>query len=148
MDEVIDEPDFEWLMIDSSHVKVHPHAAGATGGNQEMARTKGLNTKVHLAVDSHGMPVRLILTEGTTADCSEALALIEDIEAEHLLADKGYDSNEVVEAALALGMNPVIPPRSNRKTPRVYDRTYTSCDIWWKTLSPPEAMARGGNTLR
>ena len=77
---------------------------------------------MHLAVDSHGMPVRLILTEGTTADCSEAVALIEDIEAEHLLADKGYDSNEVVEAALALGMNPVIPPRSNRKNPRVYDR--------------------------
>ena len=73
------------------------------------------------------------LTEGTTADCSEAIALIEDIEAEHLLADEGYDSNEVVEAALALGMNPVIPPRSNRKTPRVYDRAYLSCDIWWKT---------------
>ena len=41
LDEVIDEPDFEWLMIDSSHIKVHPHAAGAVGGNQEMARTKG-----------------------------------------------------------------------------------------------------------
>ena len=41
LDEVIEEPDFEWLMIDSSHVKVHPHAAGAVGGNQEMARTKG-----------------------------------------------------------------------------------------------------------
>ena len=24
--EVIDEPDFEWLMIDASHIKVHPHA--------------------------------------------------------------------------------------------------------------------------
>ena len=41
LDEVIDEPDFEWLMIDASHIKVHPHAAGARGGNQEMARTKG-----------------------------------------------------------------------------------------------------------
>ena len=41
LDEVINEPDFEWLMIDSSHVKVHPHAAGAVGGNQEMGRTKG-----------------------------------------------------------------------------------------------------------
>ena len=41
LDEVIDEPDFEWLMIDASHIKVHPHAAGAQGGNQEMARTKG-----------------------------------------------------------------------------------------------------------
>ena len=26
LEEVIDEPDFEWLMIVSSHVKVHPHA--------------------------------------------------------------------------------------------------------------------------
>ena len=41
LDEAFDEPDFEWLMIDPSHIKVHPHAAGARGGNQEMARTKG-----------------------------------------------------------------------------------------------------------
>jgi transposase len=39
--ELIDEPDFEWLMIDASHSKVHPHAAGALGGNQAMSRTKG-----------------------------------------------------------------------------------------------------------
>ena len=68
------------------------------------------------------MPVRLMLTEGTVADSSQAIALIEDIEAEHLLADKGYDSNQIVEAALAQGMNPVIPPRSSRKEPRAYDR--------------------------
>ena len=37
----IDEPDMEWLMIDASHSKVHPHAAGAKGGNQEMSRSKG-----------------------------------------------------------------------------------------------------------
>ena len=37
----MDEPDFEWLMIDASHGKVHPHATGAKGGNQEMSRTKG-----------------------------------------------------------------------------------------------------------
>lgn len=35
------EPDFEWLMIDASHCKAHPHAAGARGGNQGMSRTKG-----------------------------------------------------------------------------------------------------------
>ena len=34
-------PDFEWLMIDASHCKVHPHAAGAIGGNEGMGRTKG-----------------------------------------------------------------------------------------------------------
>ena len=37
----MDEPDFEWLMIDASHCKMHPHAAGAQGGNQNMSRTKG-----------------------------------------------------------------------------------------------------------
>ncbi len=38
---MMDEPDFEWLMIDATHIKVHPHAAGAKGGNQDMSRTKG-----------------------------------------------------------------------------------------------------------
>ena len=41
LEQVIDDPDFEWLMIDATHVKVHPHAAGAVGGNQDMSRTKG-----------------------------------------------------------------------------------------------------------
>jgi transposase len=38
---VMDDPDYEWLMIDSTCCKVHPHAAGAKGGNQEMSRSKG-----------------------------------------------------------------------------------------------------------
>ena len=42
---IIDEPDFEWLMIDASHCKVHPHASGAKGGNQDMSRTKGGSTQ-------------------------------------------------------------------------------------------------------
>ena len=37
----VKEPDMEWLMIDTSHSKVHPHASGAKGGNQDMSRTKG-----------------------------------------------------------------------------------------------------------
>ena len=52
LNEMIEEPDFEWLMIDASHVKVHQHAADAIGGNEAMGRTKGLNTKIHLAVDA------------------------------------------------------------------------------------------------
>ena len=44
LEQLIDEPDMEWLMIDASHCKVHPHAAGAVGGNQDMERTKGGST--------------------------------------------------------------------------------------------------------
>ncbi|WP_296305778.1 IS5 family transposase, partial [uncultured Desulfovibrio sp.] len=32
LEALIVEPDFEWLIIDASHCKVHPHAAGAAGG--------------------------------------------------------------------------------------------------------------------
>ena len=42
---------------------------------------RGLNTKIHLAVDAHGMPVRILITEGTTADCKQAEALIDNIKA-------------------------------------------------------------------
>jgi len=36
-----DQPDFTWLMIDTTHLKVRPHATGAKGGNQAMSCTKG-----------------------------------------------------------------------------------------------------------
>ena len=45
---VIDEPDYEWLMIDAGHIKVHPHASGAKGGNQDMCRTKGGSTPKYI----------------------------------------------------------------------------------------------------
>ena len=68
------------------------------------------------------MPVRLVVTGGTVADCSQALPLIEGIEAECLLVDKAYATNEIIAATSKLGMEPVIPPKSNRKEKRDYDR--------------------------
>ncbi len=68
------------------------------------------------------MPVRLAVTEGTVADSSQALPLIEGIEAEYLLADKAYDTNEIIASALELGLDPVIPPKRNRREKRDYDQ--------------------------
>ena len=48
LEQLVTEPDYEWLMIDASHVKVHPHAAGARGGNQAMNRTKGGSTQRYM----------------------------------------------------------------------------------------------------
>ena len=75
-----------------------------------------------MAVDAFGMPVRVIITEGTTADCTKAEELIEGFDADYLLADRGYDSNEIIDSANELGMKPVIPPKKNRKVLREYDR--------------------------
>ena len=68
------------------------------------------------------MPVRLIVTDGTTADCSQALALIDGIAAQHLLADRGYDSNKLIRSAVEAGCKIVIPPRKNRLEQRSYDK--------------------------
>ena len=67
------------------------------------------------------MPVRVIITQGTTADCTQARRLIEGITADILLADKGYDTDAILEQALRQGMEPVIPPKRNRKIQREYD---------------------------
>ncbi|MEY2700350.1 MAG: hypothetical protein RIQ52_1105 [Pseudomonadota bacterium] len=68
------------------------------------------------------MPVRIIVTQGTTADCSQAEKLIEGLDAEYLLADRGYDSDAIIAQAARQGMEPVIPPRKNRKKQRPYDK--------------------------
>lgn len=39
-----------------------------------------------------------------------------------LIADKGYDANYMVDAAKCVKAEAVIPPRSQRKTPRDYDK--------------------------
>jgi transposase len=72
-------------------------------------------------VDAHGLPLRVVITQGTAADCTQAGRLIDGITADHLIADKGYDSDAIVEQATTQGMNAVIPPRKNRIAQRPYD---------------------------
>ena len=77
---------------------------------------------MHIAVDAHGMPLRPVVTEGTRADCKEASKLIQDIVAEYLLADKAYDTEEIIQKAEEQSMQIVIPPKKNRKSKRLYDK--------------------------
>jgi len=43
------------------------------------------------------------------------------LQADHLIADKGYDSDTIVAQAESQGMQVQIPPRKNRKMQRDYD---------------------------
>ena len=78
-------------------------------------------TKIHACVDALGNPLRLILTGGQMADISQARALIDAIPAQAVIADKGYDSDTLIEAIEHSGAQAVIPPRRNRLTPRYVD---------------------------
>lgn len=81
-----------------------------------------MTTKLHVAVDALGNPLRVILSAGQIADIEQAAALIKDQPAEFIVADKGYDSDAFVEAITAQGSQTVIPLRSNRLNPRTFDR--------------------------
>ena len=73
-------------------------------------------------MDANGNPIRIIVTKGTTADCKQAIPLIEGIFAETLLADKGYDTDEIVDYATDKGMGIVIPAKKNRRKKREHDK--------------------------
>ena len=71
---------------------------------------------------ARGVPVRCVVTDGVTADCSKAGELVENVRARGLIADRAYDSDKIVKNAKNLGMKVVIPPRKNRKVLRRYDK--------------------------
>ena len=66
-------------------------------------------------MDAHGLPVKIIVTKGTTADCTQACKLIENIEADFLFADRGYDSDIIISKSEEMNMKAIIPPKKNRK---------------------------------
>jgi transposase len=122
--EAIQDPDLEWLMIDSTVIRAHQHAAGMNGGedDQALGRSRGgFGTKIHLAVDSLGNPVSIELSPGQDADCIHAEKLLGDHKPEAVLGDKGYDTNELIEKIEKRGAEAVIPPRKNRVEQREYD---------------------------
>ena len=88
-----------------------------------MGRTKGgLNTKLHIAVDAHGFPVRLIVTDGRAADCKLVRSPIEGLPASCLMADKAYDTNALLAYCQTKGILPVILPSRRRRHLRGYDK--------------------------
>ncbi len=109
-------------MIDASHCKAHPHATGARRRQLGYEpHQSGLNAKIHLAVDAHGLPIRVLITQDTPADCTQAGRLIEGLSADYLLADRGYDSKALIDQAKSQNMEPAIPPKKNRILQRPYD---------------------------
>jgi len=63
----------------------------------------------------------MIVTDGNTADCTQAEALIDGFLADYLMADKAYDTNALLALLTDRGIDPVIPPKRNRKVQRDFD---------------------------
>lgn len=74
-------------------------------------------------VDALGNPLGFFLTPGQAHDLQGADVLLPAMQANTVLADKAYDADErVIKPLLAAGKTFVIPPKSNRKVPRLFDK--------------------------
>jgi len=91
-------------------------------GPQAIGRSRGeLTTKVHAIVDALGNPVNLMLTPGQDHDLACAQPLLENADPGALLADKAYDADALIGSLNQRAINPVIPPKANRKVKRDCD---------------------------
>lgn len=66
--------------------------------------------------------MKFLLTPGQTHDITQAAPLLEGRAAEQVIADKGYDGDKVLQIVHDQGGQAVIPPKSNRKVQRLYDK--------------------------
>ena len=122
------EAELTELSIDASIVQAHQHSAGAKkGGHQTKLDTAVVEpaTKIHAVVDAYGYPVYFMISEGQRNDINYAIPLLDhvDTNGSNVLADRGYDSNKLIDYIYTHGGEPTIPSRKGAK----FDRY---CD-WW-----------------
>jgi transposase len=120
LQEVTKAFDGDIVMIDSSCVRVHQHAATGKRGDQDdgrMGRSRGgLTTKIHALVDADGRPIGLDLTAGQTHDSRMAEPMLKDIgKGAIILADRAYDTDALRALAKEKCAWANIPARRNRK---------------------------------
>ena len=94
----------------------HQYSAGSADKEpQAIGKSRaGNTTKIHLVVDSYGLPVEFEITGGEVNDCSAAPGLIARLpDGEVIVADKGYDSECIREQIVKKGARAVIPRKRN-----------------------------------
>lgn len=68
-----------------------------------------------MLADALGRPLRFSITAGQAHDIIAAPALLEGQQAQAVLADKAYDSNDLREMIAQMKAQAVIPSKRNRK---------------------------------
>jgi len=82
-------------------------------GHTSRGRFRGF--KLHAAVNQVGLPLRALVTPGNRYDGPFLPKLIEDLEADYVLADGAYSSKQNFKAVRAIGAKPVIADNPRKK---------------------------------
>jgi len=100
------------LIVDSTPLK-DMHDMEAKWGFTCRGPVKGF--KLHSVVNQLGLPLKGIVTSGNCFDSPLLPKLIEDLEADYVLADAGYHSLKNIQAVKDIGAIPVIAVNPRRK---------------------------------
>ena len=124
LEHCIEDPDLENVMIDSTIARASASAAGyGLQEEQGLGRSAGgFSSKIHAKVDALGNLLKIIITPGQQHDSIQAKELLNQVFDSNILADRGYDSDEIRAQIKAQNCVAVIPPRSNRIIKIVYDK--------------------------
>jgi len=117
------------LIVDSTPLK-DMHDLEAKWGFTSRGPVKGF--KLHVAVNQLGLPLKAIVTPGNRFDSIFLPKLIEDLEADYVLADAGYHSLKNIEAVKNMGAVPVIAvnPRRQGKEGKVSNAVFFGGRRW------------------
>jgi transposase len=100
-----------FLIVDSTPL-VDLFDVEAGWGHTSRGKFRGF--KLHAAVNQKGLPLRAVVTSGNRYDSPFLPMLIEDLEADYVLADAAYDSKANARAVKAIDAKPVIAPNPRR----------------------------------
>lgn len=98
------------------------HLGHKKSGEQALGRSRGgWTTKIHIAVDSLGNPLRFKLSAGHRHDITQAYDLLAGFDFQRLIADRGYSAEHFINYLLEQGIEAVIPSHQRAKVLRDYD---------------------------
>ena len=100
------------VVVDSTPL-VDLYDMEAEWGHTSRGKFRGF--KLHAAVNQSGLPLRAIVTAGNRFDGPFLPKLIEDLEADYVLADGAYCSKRNFEAVRDIGAEPVIADNPRKK---------------------------------
>lgn len=124
------------LMVDGTFIRMHQHAAGALRHGLSLIESREANgigyhrggmlgTNVIALTDQIGRFVHFEARPGNMHESRTVMPLFDSMpkdisiatseERGRLLADKAYDNNQLRDALRERGIEPVVPPRANRK---------------------------------
>jgi transposase len=103
-----------WRSLARPAARVRQQAIGKPRG--------GITTKILALTDAFGNLISFRLMPDQAHDLRKTAELIEGITCEMFLADRAFDANWLRGNLEASGIEPIIPPKSNRKFRPEFDK--------------------------